>query len=92
MATALAGADFGAICGSSTASAATLSATSLPAMLKQCYEPRMAAGVVAISGTLAMLIPPSIAMVIYGLLADVKIAEPLVADIVPALLSPRRSC
>ncbi len=85
MATALAGAGFGAICGSSTASAATLSATSLPAMLKQGYEPRMAAGVVAISGTLAMLIPPSIAMVIYGLLADVNIAKLLVAGIVPAI-------
>ena len=85
MATALAGAGFGAICGSSTASAATLSATSLPAMLKQGYEPRMAAGVVAISGTLAMLIPPSIAMVVYGLLADVNIAKLLVAGIVPAL-------
>ena len=44
MATALAGAGFGAICGSSAASAATLSSTSLPAMLKQGYEPRMAAG------------------------------------------------
>src|SRR6188768_2192798 len=48
MATALAGAGFGAICGSSAASAATLSATSLPAMLKQGYEIRMATGVVAI--------------------------------------------
>ena len=37
-------------------------------MLKQGYEPKMAAGVVAISGTLAMLIPPSVALVIYGLL------------------------
>ncbi len=44
----------------------------------------MAAGVVAISGTLAMLIPPSIAMVIYGLLADVNIAKLLIAGIVPA--------
>jgi C4-dicarboxylate transporter DctM subunit len=84
MATALAGAGFGAICGSSTASAATLASTSLPAMLKRGYEPGMAAGVVAISGTLAMLIPPSIAMVIYGLLADVNIAKLLIAGIVPA--------
>lgn len=58
MATALAGAGFGAISGSSTASAATLSSTTMPAMLKQGYEPRLAGGVVAISGTLAMLIPP----------------------------------
>jgi tripartite ATP-independent transporter DctM subunit len=86
MATALSGAGFGAICGSSTASAATLSSTSLPAMLRHGYEPRMAAGVVAISGTLAVLIPPSIAMVLYGLLADVSIAKLLVAGIIPGIV------
>ena len=86
MATALAGAGFGAICGSSTASAATLSSTSLPAMLKQGYEPRMASGVVAISGTLSMLLPTSIALVIYGLLAEVNIGKLLVSGIIPAIL------
>ncbi|MEP3330380.1 TRAP transporter large permease [Sedimentitalea sp.] len=85
MATALSGAGFGAICGSSTAAAVTLSSTSLPAMMKHGYNPRMAAGVVSISGTLSMLIPPSIAMVIYGLLADVNIAKLLIAGIVPAI-------
>src|SRR5690606_35534535 len=53
MATALAGAGFAAICGTSTAAAATLSSTTLPAMIRQGYRPDMAAGVVAISGTLA---------------------------------------
>ena len=53
IATALSGAGFGAISGSSTASAATLSATSIPAMLRAGYEPKLACGVVAISGTLA---------------------------------------
>ena len=86
MATALAGAGFGAICGTSTASAATLSATSLPAMLKQGYEPKMAAGVVAISGTLAMLIPPSVALVIYGLLAEVNIGALLIGGVIPGIL------
>ena len=86
MATAVAGAGFGAICGTSTASAATLSATSLPAMLKHGYEPKLAAGVVAISGTLAMLIPPSIAMVVYGLIADVNIGKLLVGGVIPGLL------
>jgi tripartite ATP-independent transporter DctM subunit len=86
MATALAGAGFGAICGTSTASAATLSATSLPAMLKSGYEPRMAGGVVAISGTLAMLIPPSVALVIYGILAEVNIAALLIGGIIPGIL------
>lgn len=86
MATALAGAGFGAICGTSTASAATLSSTSLPAMIRQGYEPKMAAGVVAISGTLAMLLPTSVALVIFGLLAEVNIGKLLVSGIVPALL------
>lgn len=86
VATAIAGAGFGAISGSSTAAAATLSATTIPAMMKQGYEPRMACGVVAISGTLAMLIPPSIALVLYGIIADVSIAKLLVGGVVPGIL------
>lgn len=86
IATSLAGAGFGAICGSSTAAAATLSATSLPAMLRYGYEKRMASGVVAISGTLSMLIPPSIAMVIYAMLADVSIARMLIAGVIPGII------
>lgn len=86
MATAMAGAGFGAICGTSTASAATLSSTSLPAMIRQGYEPKMAAGVVAISGTLAMLLPTSVALVIFGLLAEVNIGRLLVSGIIPAIL------
>lgn len=86
MATALAGAGFGAVCGSSMASAATLSATSLRAMLERKYEPRLASGVVAVSGTLAMLIPPSVALIIYGLIAEVNIGKLLVAGIVPGIL------
>ena len=86
MATALAGAGFGAISGSSTASAATLSSTTMPAMLKQGYEPKLAGGVVAISGTLAMLIPPSIALVLYGIIADVSISALLIGGVIPGLL------
>ncbi len=86
IATTLAGAGFGAICGTSTASAATLSATSLPAMIKQGYEPRMAAGVVAISGALAMLLPTSVALVIFALLAEVNVAKLLMSGILPAFL------
>jgi C4-dicarboxylate transporter, DctM subunit len=86
MATALAGAGFGAISGSSTASAATLSATTIPAMLKQKYEPSLACGVVAISGTLAMLIPPSVALVLFGIIADVSIGKLLVAGVIPGII------
>jgi tripartite ATP-independent transporter DctM subunit len=86
MATALAGAGFGAISGSSTAAAATLSSTTMPAMLKQGYEPKLAGGVVAISGTLAMLIPPSIALVLYGIIADVSISALLIGGVIPGIL------
>lgn len=86
VATALAGAGFAAISGSSTASAATLSSTTIPGMLKQGYEPRMACGVVSISGTLAMLIPPSVALVLYGIVANVSIGRLLVAGIIPGIL------
>lgn len=85
-ATVLTGAAFGAISGSSTAAAATLSSTSIPGMIKQGYEPRLAAGVVAISGTLAMLIPPSVAMVLYAILADLSVSKLLIAGFVPGLL------
>jgi C4-dicarboxylate transporter DctM subunit len=84
--TAVAGAGFGAISGSSTAAAATLSGTSIPAMIRHNYNPRLASGVVAISGTLAMLIPPSIAIVLYGLIAQVSISKLLIAGIIPGLL------
>jgi tripartite ATP-independent transporter DctM subunit len=86
IATALAGAGFGAISGSSTAAAATLSATSVPAMLREKYEPKLAYGVVAISGTLAMLIPPSVAMVLYGLIADVSIGALFVGGVIPGIV------
>lgn len=86
IATALTGAAFGAISGSSTASAATLSSTSIPAMMQQGYEKKFASGVVAISGTLAMLIPPSIAIVFYGLLSGASIAKLLVAGVIPGLI------
>jgi tripartite ATP-independent transporter DctM subunit len=85
-ATAITGAAFGAISGSSTAAAATLSATSIPGMLAQGYSPRLATGVVAISGTLAMLVPPSVAMIIYALLAELSVGRMLIAGIIPGIL------
>lgn len=86
IATAFAGAGFGAISGSSTAGAATLSSTTIPAMLKAGYEPKLACGVVAISGTLAMLIPPSIALVLFGIIADVSIGALLIGGVIPGLM------
>lgn len=85
-ATAITGALFGAISGSSTAAAATLSSTSIPGMLKQGYSPKLATGVAAISGTLAMLIPPSVAMILYALLADLSVGKMLIAGIIPGIV------
>lgn len=87
VATLLAGALFGAISGSSTASAATLSSTALPAMMRQGYSLRTAGALVAITGTLAILIPPSIALVLYGIIADESVGKLLIAGVVPGLLS-----
>lgn len=86
IATALTGAAFGAISGSSAAAAATLSTTSIPAMERAGYEQRFATGIVSISGTLAMLIPPSIAVIFYGLLSGADIGRLLIAGIVPGIL------
>ncbi len=82
----LTGAAFGAISGSSTAAAATLGKISTPAMVEQGYSPKMAGSIAAISGTIAMLIPPSIALIFYGLLSGVSIGDLLIAGIIPGIL------
>ena len=84
--TVITGALFGAVSGSSTASAATLAKTALPPMLEQNYRPGYAAGIVAMAGTIAMLIPPSVAMIFYGLLSGANISALLIAGITPGLL------
>lgn len=84
--TVITGALFGAVSGSSTAAAATLAKTSIPAMLEHKYKPSTAAGIAAMAGTIAMLIPPSVALIFYGLLSGVNISALLIAGIVPGLL------
>lgn len=86
VATAITGAAFGAISGSSTAAAATLSTSSVPSMIRQGYDAKFASGIVAISGTLAMLIPPSIAIIFYGLLSGADVGKLLIAGLVPGIL------
>jgi len=86
IATAITGAAFGAISGSSAAAAATLSTSSVPTMLKNGYDRKFATGLVSISGTLAMIIPPSIALIFYGLLSGANIGKLLIAGIIPGLL------
>lgn len=78
---------FGAVCGSSPATAATFGRVALPQMLERGYAPSFAAGCIAAGGTLGALVPPSIIMIIYAVLARVPILDVFVAAIIPAILA-----
>lgn len=86
MATIGACAAFGAICGSSLATAATMGKVSLPEMRRFGYADSLAAAAVAAGGTLGVLIPPSILLVIYGLLTETSIGQLFVGALIPGLL------
>ena len=78
---------FGAICGSSTATAATFGKVALPQMLDRGYSPAFSTGVIAAGGTLKSLIPPSLVMIIYCVVAKTFILDMFVAAVVPALMT-----
>ena len=78
---------FAAICGSSTASALAMGKIAIPSMRRYKYPDGLSLGVVAAGGTLGFLIPPSTAMIIYGLLTSTDIAQLFVAGILPGILS-----
>jgi C4-dicarboxylate transporter, DctM subunit len=78
---------FAAICGSSLATAATMSQIALPEMRRYNYDDRLATGAVAAGGTIGILIPPSVLMVIYGLLTQTSISKLFLAGIVPGILT-----
>lgn len=78
---------FAAVSGSSVATAASVGKLAGQEMMKAGYRPHFATGIVAIAGTLGILIPPSVAMVMYGVLASESIAQLLVAGIIPGVLS-----
>lgn len=86
IATTLAGAAFAAISGSSTAAAATLAATSNPQMRRMGYDPKLSGGLIAVVGTLAAMIPPSIILVFYAILAEESVGQVLVAGFLPGAL------
>ena len=71
---------FAAASGSSVATSSAMARIATPEMLKYKYDPGLASGVVAASGTLGSLIPPSILMVLFGYFAEVSIAKLFVAD------------
>ena len=87
IATVMASAGFGAMCGSSVASAATMANIAVPEMLKIGYDRKVAAGVVAVAGTLAIMIPPSVPMVVYGITTELSIGKLLIAGILPGLMT-----
>lgn len=78
---------FGAACGSSVATAATFAKIAIPEMLRYGYAKKLAAASVAAAGTLAVMIPPSITMVLYALITDQSIAKLLIAGILPGILA-----
>ena len=87
MAAVLASAAFGAICGSSVATAATITSVALPEMKRHGYSGRLSTGTLAAGGTLGILIPPSVPLVIYAILAEQNIAKLFAAAMVPGLIA-----
>ncbi len=87
MSTLAACAGFGAICGSSLATAATMARVSMPEMRRFRYHDSFAAGSIAAGGTLGILIPPSVIMVIYGIMTGTSIGALFAAGFVPGLLA-----
>ncbi len=87
LATTIGGAGFAAASGSSIASAAVLTKTALPEMERYKYDPKMATGCIAVVGTLASIIPPSVHIVLYGIFTEQSIGKLLIAGILPGFLT-----
>lgn len=80
-------AGFGAICGSSIATAATMSKVAYPSMKKLGYSDSLSTGVMAAGGTLGIMIPPSTIMVIYGIITETNIGKLFAAGVIPGVLT-----
>jgi C4-dicarboxylate transporter, DctM subunit len=79
-------AGFAAICGSSAATAATMGTVALPEMKKSHYDEAFATGTVAAGGTLGILIPPSIVLIVYGIQTELSIGKLFIAGILPGMV------
>lgn len=86
MATVVACGGFSAVCGSSLATAATMAKVSMPSMRKFGYADSLATGAIAAGGTLGILIPPSVILVIYGIMAEQDIGKLFMAGVIPGLV------
>ncbi len=79
-------AGFSAICGSTSATAATMASVALPEMKKYHYDPALATGVVAAGGSLGILIPPSTIFIIYGIMTEQSVGKLFMAGVLPGIL------
>ena len=86
MATIVACGGFSAVCGSSLATAATMSKVAMPSMRRYGYDDGLAAGAIAAGGTLGILIPPSVLLVIYGILTQTSIGKLFAAGVLPGIV------
>jgi C4-dicarboxylate transporter, DctM subunit len=87
MAAIVACAMFGAVCGSSVATAATLAQVALPEMRRLNYSGRLSTATLAVGGTLGILIPPSVPLVVYAILTEQNIAKLFLAAFIPGLIA-----
>ena len=92
MATILACAGFGAICGSSIATAATFAKVAYPSMRRFGYKDTLATGAIASGGTLGILIPPSTILVLYGVFTETNIGLLFAAGVIPGILAAALLC
>ena len=86
MATVGACAGFAAICGSSTATAATMGMVALPEMKRFKYDPGLATGCIAAGGSMGILIPPSVILIIYGIMTEQSIGQLFAAGFIPGIM------
>ncbi len=77
---------FASVCGSSPVTAATIGALSVPEMIKNGYDKRLALGATAAGGTLGILIPPSVPMILYGVITETSVGKLFLAGIVPGIM------
>ena len=92
MASTLASAIFGAMCGVSLAASASIGSFAIPEMRKQKYSDSFSAGTVAAAGALAMLIPPSLLFILYGAIADVSVGKLFIGGILPGIVLAFMMC
>jgi len=78
---------FGAVCGSSVATTATMGRACLPELRRRGYDPSLATGTIAVGGTLGILIPPSVILVIYAITTEQNIAKLFMAALIPGLIA-----